>query len=72
MPRNTEIVVVLSTADQTRKRQWEERLPYVLLTADVSPATYVPATTGRGVEERRLNEPNYVATIVRAFSIRRG
>jgi hypothetical protein len=72
MPRNTEIGVVLSTTDQTQKRQWEERLPYVLPTADVSPATYVPATAGRGVEQKRINDPNQAATMVRALSIKRG
>jgi hypothetical protein len=52
MPRNVEIGVVLSTTNQATSREWQERLPYCLPTASLSPSTYVPATTEM-IEKRK-------------------
>jgi hypothetical protein len=51
MPKNVEIGVVLSTTNQIMSREWQERLPYCLPIASLSPSTYVPATTEM-IEER--------------------
>jgi hypothetical protein len=44
MPKNVEIGVVLSTTNQIMSREWQDRLPYCLPSASLSPLTYVPAT----------------------------